>query len=353
MKRTELLAKLEAVQPALSNNNLIPIMTHYWFTGDRLMAYNDSIAISVPFKTDFACAVPGLTLLNLVKASGASDAELVYEKDEVTLKMASTRAHLVTMEKALFNFEMPDLADATFSKVDNARFFKAIDACLRSVSIDTSVPDQLGVTIIGAGKELLFFATNNDSLSHAFMPLPSETKFKRAILGAPFCREMLSIADKKKGVTLEVHPAESYSLFEGTDGTVLWGKLVEAEKPLDMEKTFDEMFPRDSEKKLVAIPTKMEMILDRACIVAASNVTPVLMEIVVSNGEAKFVTASQKTELFDSVTLEKGQPNVKLRVDPKLVKNGYGSFTKMLMTERAFIMATNSIFYFVANSEVK
>jgi DNA polymerase III sliding clamp (beta) subunit (PCNA family) len=349
MRRTELVEKLELVAPALATNSLIPIMTHFWFRGDHVMAFNDTIAISVPCETDFECAVPGSTLLNLLKASRATDVELIYEKGELTVKAGATKMRLATMDKKNFNFDMPKPSKPLMPKVKIDDFTRAIEACLRSVSIDTSVPDYLGVTLIADRKELLFFSTNNSTMSHAHMSLPAEVPLKRAIIASSFCREMISLVDKKVGMTFEVQ--KDYSLFRGKNNTVLFGKLIESEKPIPYVKLFDQYFPAEAEKRLVAIPTKMELMLDRATIVAATSVTPVMTDIEVVNRKARFTTAAQKTEIFDVVELEKGQEDVKLRVDPKLVKAGYGSFTKMLLTERAFIMATETEFFLVANSE--
>lgn len=352
MKRSELVAKLETCAPALSTNTLIPIMQHFWFRGDHLMAYNDAIAISVPCETDFEAAVPGKMLLSLLNASKATDVELTHEKGELTVKLATSRLHLATMPPKNFNFDMPKLKTEASINGDAVKFMKAITICLNSVTIDTSVPDQLGVTVIGDEDQLLFFATNHNTFSHAHMKLPQPTKFSRAILSASFCREMLDLHDKKKGVQLQVNTKENYSLFEGAGGSVLFGKLVETDKPLPYTKTFDHYFPEGSEKKLVAMPTKLQLIIDRACIVAdANNNRAVMMGIVVTNGKAKFVTADDKTEIFDNVELEAKQPNVSLSVNPKLLKNGYDLFDKMHLTERAFIMASSSAFYMVSHNE--
>lgn len=354
MKRTELVALLEIVNPALSTNNLIPIMTHFWFTGTHICAYNDNIGLSVPCKTDFACAVPGVPLLGLLKASRFEKVELEFEKDELFVTLGKTDITFATMEKDNFNFEMPKPSDADFEKsVDRAKFFRAIETCLRSVSIDTSVPDQLGVTIIGRGKELQFYSTNNDSMSHAFVPLKEPTQFKRAILHAEFCREMLSLAEAKKPLTLEIHTGKGYALFEGKDGAMLFGKLVEAVQPIPFSKNFDDHFPEGSEKKLIAMPTKLELILERATITSTSNLKPVLMDIEVRDGVAEFRTQAHKIETVDSVTLEKGATNAKLRVDPKLLKSGFAYFSKMFITNDCFLMATDDTYYLVASDKGK
>lgn len=351
MKRAELVEKLEIVAPALSPNTIVAVMTHFWFTGTRVMAYNDTIAISVPLKTDFACAVPGV-LLQLLKASRAAELELDYNEKEKSLlvKGAGTRIKLGTMSKADFAgiFKMPEPGDSHIDagKGGMQELVRCTKACLRSVSIDTSVSDYLGVTLIGDEKELLFFSTNHATLSHAVMKLPAPIKFKRALIPTQFCNEMIELSDKE-AAKLEIR--KDYAFFQGRQGARLFSKLIESERPVDFIAQFESHFPVGSEKKLVAIPTKLELMLERAVVIAQSAVTPVHTKVAVKESKLTFNTEASHS-VNDSTAIEK-HANVQLSIDPKLVKNGVSSFEKMLLTPRAFIMAGKNEFYMVANSE--
>src|ERR1700757_1851266 len=94
MLRKEILDKVQTVSPALANNDLVPVLSHLWFTGTSLMAYNDQIAISVPCKTDFKVAVPGATFISLLKNTIAKEIELSVANDEMQIKAASSRLKL-------------------------------------------------------------------------------------------------------------------------------------------------------------------------------------------------------------------------------------------------------------------
>ena len=52
--RKALLAKLKTIMPAVADHDLIPIHTHFIFTGSDIVAYNERIAISVPKPETFA-----------------------------------------------------------------------------------------------------------------------------------------------------------------------------------------------------------------------------------------------------------------------------------------------------------
>jgi hypothetical protein len=72
-----LIRALETVEPALAINQLIPLLTHYWFTGKSLIGYNGSIALQVPFQTDFRGAVPGKVLELLKRGSFEGDIDQI------------------------------------------------------------------------------------------------------------------------------------------------------------------------------------------------------------------------------------------------------------------------------------
>jgi len=166
-ERLQLRDKLEAVAPALSSSDIIPIMSHYWFTGSHVMAYNDRIAINCICKTDFKGALPGL-LLQLLKASQAPKLELEYKPadSEVLFKLGSSRVRLAVLPPADFVFDMPALEDdANALKSTRKALVAGIAACLASVGNDTSMPEQLGVSILPGDDELHLFATNNATLS--------------------------------------------------------------------------------------------------------------------------------------------------------------------------------------------
>lgn len=349
MLRSDLVEKLEIVSPALSTNPLIPAMTHFWFTGEYLQAYNDYIMIEVPLKTNFAACVPP-TLLHLLKASRAQDVVLTLKGDTLNVKAASSNMKLQTLSAKEQDRKMPAPKEQGHMSVNRHKFAECIAACLRSVSIDTSVADQLGITVIGDGDELLFFSTNFTTLSHASMTLPKATKFERAILSSAFCKELLNLMPTK-GDALALEIQSAYALFEGKGGTRLWGRLIASKKPLNYDEMFNSYYPKGSEKKLISIPTKLELILDRACIVASANSKAAHMEIVVEDNVAYFSTEAENGHVEDSVKLEKAHAAVELRVDPKLVKIGYGAFTQMLFTNRCMVMHDKGIYYMVSTSE--
>lgn len=345
MDRIELLEKLNKVSPGLSGNDLIPMLSHFWFTGTRVMTFNDQIAISTTCKTDFTGAVPGNTLLNLLKASKARDVEMLLEGDNLQIKAASSRFRLGTIPLDNTLFEMPEAPKVNGPFHGTPQFLEALDACMRSVSLDTSVPDQLGVTLVPDGGTLLMYATNGHTISHCRIKLKDKATFtKRVILSTPFCQQVLKLGGP--GSILAIHDDHALLI---TKGTMLFGRLVESEKPLDFAKVTTHHFPPELKKRLITIPSKLRLILERACIITEAKIDHTKTTITVRDGKMRFVSRSDRGEVVDTM-LVTDHPEVSIMVDPKPLKAGFGFFDTMLVTEKCIIMCKGDMVYLVAGT---
>lgn len=350
MERRQLLDTLGTVAPALASTDLIPVLTHFWFTGKTVMAFNDQIAISTPCATDFKGAVPG-DLLQLTKLSKAKDVTLETPDDkELVIKLASSRVKLGLLDPEAFLFEMPMPSSADFLQTGKvAEFLDVVRNAMRSVSSDTSIPDQLGVTLIAEKGVLHVCSTNGMTMTHATIKVNGSPGFKdRVILSAPFCNQMLALAKTEKKLQLEIH--DDHALLVCSDGTILFGRLIESPQPLNFLGVLDENFPDEDRKLLIEIPTKMHLILERAVVIAESKADRTKTTITVRDGKMKFFSASDRGEVADTMLVGETQPEVSMRIEARHLKNGYGDFDRMLITERCAVMVKDNKMYMVAAS---
>jgi DNA polymerase III sliding clamp (beta) subunit (PCNA family) len=345
MDRKDLLGKLELVAPALSDINLIQSLTHVLFKGDRVLAYNDRIALETPLKTDFRGAVPGLTLIALLKTSGAKDVVLEPKDNVLHIQAGRGRFKLPLLAPDTFPFEMP----GPVKEITEGRKFKvelfpktlldAIDNCMRSVSIDTSVPDQLGVTLIPVKEQIKLFATNNNTLSHSI--LPGKLK-QRVILPAQFCEQLLKLCKNEKQVALTI--SDDHAMLKA-NGTTLFGKLISSKNPLGYDDILSHHMP--DKLKLFDIPIGLKNMLERATIITESAAGRTSTAFTVTGGDMKLFSKSDKGEVLDRLKIEQSE-DVAMSADPKLVKSGLDKFKKMAVTDDCIIMKERPHHYLVA-----
>lgn len=340
--RTELLEKLERVSPALAIHNLVPIMTHFWFGGKTLMAYNDQIAISVPLATDFTGAVPGNVLLGMLKATSRAKIELVATDNELQVKAGTRSTFKLAMLPLPKNmFSMPSM-DKETGYLDGGLgdLLAGVEGCLRSQGADTSIPEQLGVTMAPAGKALHLYTTNSATISKSVVEFKKGVKWKRScILPFAFCRTMLSLC-RGEGKEALLAITKDHALLEVTD-TIVWGRLINNEQPYDFEKVINVHFPEASRKKVVPVPKGLDKALARATIITDAKVDQVRTKATVKEGLLKLTSKSERGEALDKVKVE-GHADVSMSFEPKLVLAGLEDFNRILFTNRCIVMTNPS-----------
>lgn len=351
MERSAFLDKLLLVEPALSPHRLIPVMTHLWFRGDELQAYNDGISITTPLKTEFTGAVPGSVLINMMKASRAKNVEFMPSDGELRLKASSTNLKLALMPEDAFCFDMPDPGDkSTHLVIDMDKFLEWIELCLSSAGNDATVAAQMGITLHADGGNLGIYSTNNSTMASAKITTNRELPFKdQVILPTQFCQQMLRMSRGHKSPILEIND-EHVMLTVGPNK--LFGRLVETDRPVTFKETLDHHFPKGFRKNLVPIPSKLQGILDRAIVITDSAVEMNYSTITVIDGRMKFFSKSERGQVSDTVAVGENHPEVKVQIEPKLIKAAWGKYENMLMTDECAIMERDGAVYMIASRPI-
>lgn len=389
MKRTEILALLNAVKPALSTNDLIPVLSMFWFTGTDILAYNDQISIQVPFKSNFVGALPGSVLLAMLNSSISDEVELSSQKGSTAnLLVGKTKLKLAYLPRDDFSFfTIPDPDPKGYTlPVDPAEFLTGIESCLRSVGSDVSSPDQLGITLLRRGNTLQLFSTDRHTLSSAEVKLtddPPLDEGDRVILSQPFCKQMLRLlnwrtaagegVDDEEGeeeapkeeeksrfsskapkqIDLEITDKYALLAIGGGEEALLYGRLIKSDHPLDYEGIYNSHASKTHLKGLVDVPSNLGMVLDRANIIVKASLKPVATHIEVTalqeSSRATFVSKSDTGEVTDTLKLGVAHPEVAVTVSPKLMKKGATFFDKFVASEKSIVFKKGKLTYMVSS----
>jgi len=364
MDRKTLLGKLSIVEPAISSRELIPILNHIWFTGTRVMAFNDQIAISTDLKTEFRGAVPGPLLLGLLRKSRGEN--VIFEPDDnsVLIKVGGSKITMALLPPEQFVHEMPksptedeDLARPVKDRKVQPweQLVTGVDCCLHSITAhDSSDPNQLGMTIIPDGEDLHLYATDNSTITHCLVDLGRKTNLRdRVILCRPFCEQLVTLTQAGnngfKGRT-RLAVRNDHAIATIGDMT-LFGRLISNTQPLD----FQEIIAHHVEEniKLLQIPTALRGALERAELLTSAPMAETKATIEVKGGVMTISSKTGNSELRDRVfdkdrKLLKTHPDVTVRMNPKLLKDGEARFDRFLVTEKCAIMRKDGAVYLVA-----
>src|SRR6188508_450203 len=278
MKRESLLEVLSTVDPAIASNDLIPVLTHFWFTGKAVMAYNDIVAISVPFKTDFKGAIRGSLLSGVLSKYDGEEVSLVPEEGNVLVKSGRSKMRIPLMPPDSFLFTFPKVVpgDETLvvSRKSKHALIRALDICLQSLSRRVSEPQRLGVTVVPTKNKLKFYSTDSVTLSSASVASKDHKLEGHVTLSKLFCEIALKLLQRTdvEGALFYIDKEHVNMLFD--DGTILYGRLVDDPNPPKFESIVASYLPAGADNQLAAIPKDLPAALDRAYLVVHKALEP-------------------------------------------------------------------------------
>jgi DNA polymerase III sliding clamp (beta) subunit (PCNA family) len=277
--------------------------------------------------------------------------EITAEDDSLNIKAGSARIKLGLLPPSQFLFDMPEPPKPDEGIPLATQDLKAaLECCMMSVSNDTSVPDYLGITIMPKEKDLLLYATNGHTISRAKLTSKVPIPINRVILSGKFIAQLLRLVGRGARGNLVI--ASDHSIAQ-VGNVTLFGRLIESSKPLPLEDTYSHHVPANVHNQLYQIPSALRLILERAVIITDGATDQTSTQVTVKNGtdgKRRMVFKSQSTrgEITDRMEVTDAQPDVDTQFRAKLLKNGFGAFDKMLVTEQCVVMSRDQFSYLVA-----
>lgn len=359
-KRSELLHVLENVSGALAEKDAIPALVHFWFTGKEVVAYDAQIAISTKLKTGITGGV-SKSLLDLVKVTQTEFVDFQTDekhKFEIKFGNESKKEKKIIWRKpdtlAMLNqetpFDMPAFDAASELQItDMPAFITAIKSCMRSCNASIAAPEFLGVTLIANGTQIEMYATDNKSLSIEQVSVKKAPKFKRVIISAPFCKQLVSLASKDK-VRITINEEYSLADIDGGD-TILFGNLVgERDSPMDFKRIIDTHVPSDYAKYHVKVPERLRQAIDRAVIITGETSSDEAETTAIVKDDFLYLESVSQAlgKVSDKIKLSGKHPDVKLTIQCKALQNDLANFTNMFISKNCWIMMNGTSMYIVS-----
>lgn len=343
--RAELVAKLATVAPALSDGKIIKILDHFWFTGNELMTFNDTLAIAVPLKTDFVGALPS-TLSKYLGTINRDTVQLTRDdmKVKLTVPKSPMKITLAVMSAEDFTFTWPAKPNKVNLAHDVDKDFRAaLKTCLRSLGNDGQRPETRGVTVIADKKTAQLYTTDSATMSTAVVAnMRSAAGYFRAILPGAFCKELAKSAKDGKLVI-----TDSYCEFVA-DEYKLYGRLLETSEPLDFPLIIGRHVSGEQLATAIAIPKNLHDALNRAKITAEDSTVgrPETMLDVTARGLKITAVATNATDDFIAF---KGHPEVFTKCDVTRLLDALDDFQKIYIGASAIALLSETAAYLVSS----
>jgi DNA polymerase III sliding clamp (beta) subunit (PCNA family) len=345
--RKELANKLATVAPALSDGKIIKILDHFWFTGKELMTFNDTLAIAVPFKTQFVGALPSTLSKYLATISNRETVQLTRDdmKVKLTVPKSPMKITLAMMAAEDFTFTWPAKPNKVNLAHDVDKDFRAaLKTCLRSLGNDGQRPETRGVTVLADKKGGSLYTTDSATMSTAVVANMKSAADFRAIMPGAFCTALAgSKGDGKLVIT------DSYCEFvENGNELKLFGRLLETSDPIDFASLIDRHISSEQLASAIAIPKNLSDALNRAKITAEDSTVgrPETMLNVTPKGLKITAVATNATDDFIAF---KGHPEVFTKCDARRLLDALDDFQHIYIGASAIALLSETATHLVSS----
>lgn len=232
-----MLDALNFVRGAVSTKDLVPVLTHFAFTGDRVIGFNGRVQISALCKTDFSCTVPAVRLLAALDACGGSDPTLDLRASELCVSARRFRARIATGKISEFPLLQPGDSPSPLG----AAWLAVVKRLRPFVASDATRPWACAIHFAGTSAH----ATNNVILVRCNIP---RSQLEYALPTAAL-DEVLRISDTPVSISV----SSSLATIRYAGGEYIVSNLLDGAWPESPRKMLNELItPKTKWKKIPA-----------------------------------------------------------------------------------------------------
>ncbi len=332
MKRKELLDKLNIAKTCLATQDVIPVLTHFYFDKNQIMSFNIGQAVIIQEETGLDCCVPGDELTKLLASYSTDDVSINQKDGTIAVKSGRSNVKLKTLPSNNFPFKLDSKESAKQHEL-TGEFFEGLRQVSISMGNNASKRNQYGITVISNAQKTTLYSSDIARISSFILSKPLESEPFTILLPRPFCENLISISKDFDGGKLYV--GKDYILIdlykEGkSSGIKLYSKFSDDVNLLPFEKIMGSL---DLAKvKFQAVPENFRDCIDRNLILVSSDKNP---EIELStNGKNMTVTSSNdQGDVSDEVEFQEPLDTVTCKMKPLFARQAISASNSIAFTE--------------------
>jgi DNA polymerase III sliding clamp (beta) subunit (PCNA family) len=324
MIRTELLALLKRVSPALSSKDFVAVFSCLCFDGKTVTAYDDQVALSALCEWPVEGGLRGDVLMGWLGASRGQDVEASTEDTFISLKCGRSKLKVAAIAKKDFVFKFPE--DSGESLKFPTALLEAMGRCVGAMGRDPSRPWQAGLTVAWVGDKARLYATNGicASVDEVEVPAPKNEKLKTLLLPPKLTELVVSIGRSDHPKTLIL--GKGWIEVQFASGLRLFGRTSKDADPSKFEELVTEDLRAKAKTVIQDVPKGLGDALDRALVVLGS-VREKVTKLTVKDGKLILTTGSGPAALRDSLKMP-GHPDASETLPAEHLRSGLAHATR-------------------------
>jgi len=319
--RLDFMDALTAINPGIASDSIIEQSDLVLMDNDRLISYNDEIAVSHPFPIQHYGGVAAAELLKLLQKLPSDEIEIrlgsVEKGDELVIVCGDIEAgFFLTAEISIPDLGIGEIKEWVELPAD---FCQAVEFCLSSAATDMT---KGIMTCVNVNEDTVISCDNFRATKYNMKTgLPEDF-----VLDIP----RKAAKDLASYHPTEVAKDESWIHFRNRHGTVFSTRTMTDEYP-DVMKLFEGV-----EGKTIVLPKEIKKVLDRVGVMAATDEKTgdrvvdiaVMDDVIECSGEGVVGWATEKTRVNFSDEVPK------FSISPKLLSDILDITQNAILTDR-------------------
>lgn len=324
----ELKNGLNQVKPALANKEFIEVITHFLFTEQKIIAYNDKICISYPYKHfTKTFSVKATDFLNILKSIKTKNILCGFIKNRLVLKSSDTEAKISinTEDMSIKDmYEKLDVDNLNFIDLNDSDTFKqGLNFCRFSVSKDVT---NRNLYCVSVQKDCIISADNM-----------RVSKFNTDEKIKPFLIPGSAVNDLQNYEFDQIAVEDNWVHFKNDDGLIFSSRLVDGDYP-DLSQFF-----KIEETKKITVPIELKQLLQEAAVMAeGESDTKKEVEICLENGILSCTGKKEIGYIKKKMKIDYSGEKINFQINPY--------FLSQILDKSQEIRLTKNIAYFTSDN---
>ena len=347
MDRSELVATLGLVKPALASNNLIPVFQCFAFDGKTVSAYNDQIGLVAPCKVGKEpFAINGDILYGLLTNIQADDVAFEVEDDGVVMTADRHVSKLSYLPQDDFLFEEPK--DKWLNTIElNADLIDGLLICQETASTDQAMPALVGIRLMHYGNGLALYSTDGDAITRYKLDNKASSAVALDVmLPTAFCEAVAKLWGALESPAGTLSISDKWAKAALKSGHVAYGTLLDKAEELDLEDMIKQHVKGTT--GFVALPLGLKEALSRARVLSDTESQKTVLSV--TKGKLRMLTETHMGTVDDEVTFRGHADIKKAYVNAAHIQRALAITDQMLvMNDSTAFIKGNKILTVVSN----
>lgn len=326
--REEFRALLLRLKPALRVGGAIPSMSHFWFDGKGVSAYDGGFGLRLSYQSELTCGVPGAALLGLLDTSVLKEAKLEQTKSSLNVSLGRSTSKLAVLDSDAQLWPFPKrLPKGAETYALSEVFIEGLRKVLFVKASPTTRVEHYGVIAECVDDRVFLYTTDTMTLASASLEL--EGSFGKVLLPRLFAEQLVS--QSPGGVDLTVLDG---CLIAVGDDAVYYSSLMDISTADDLGKVIASQ--QAAHSKPVPIPAGLDGALARAEVLSGKE--DAVVALTLSKGLLTVSGEYKLGELCEELELEGNPGAAKILVKAPQIRRALVHAESLSITSKTVLL---------------